>query len=89
MLPQSYSTSLPTPRGISYFFKSYSTARSQTFPCDFDTLQESGVILQSVVKPIVLGLKSYEYSRGLSVPSYHHLFRLREAEVLREVVLHG
>jgi hypothetical protein len=63
------------------------SALSKAPSCLLDSMKESRVILQLVMEPVVFVLEPDQHRRRFSVPRDDNAVLLREAEVLRELIL--
>src|SRR5437899_547416 len=69
-------------------FQFHAAARAQTFARRFDTLQETRIVLQSEVEPVVLGLEANQDAGWLAVTGDHDLLFLCLSEKFRQIILY-
>jgi hypothetical protein len=62
-------------------FQAYSPPGPEAASSCFHALQEARIVLQSIVKPIVLGLEPDQHTRGPAVPRDYNLLLLGKLEV--------
>lgn len=75
-------SSNPVQRLISHILDPDSSPGSQADTSSFYTAQESRVVFESIVEPVILRFKSDENSRRLAASSYYNLLFLRKSEKL-------
>src|ERR1043166_1207281 len=82
-----YRDELRIERGL-HVFQFYAAPCTQARSCRLNPIQESWIVLQAIIEPIVLRFTADEPAGRLTMRGNHNFLLLRLAKKARQIVLH-